>query len=277
MSTTPEDDLQAKVDAFRAKLRGDLGDAYQESPAARADVAGATAQSPKASKASKDPKAEKAPKATKPPKAAKSDTAPQEQQAPAATTADQAPSEAKAPKPEKEGPSIFARVGGWIVLAAQTSWSWLKEQFAKIKAAFTSKSDKKSDSEGSSSKRGSFSFAKHKTSIILGGVGIVVLGLVIFSFARFQVVTVAQGIETTLGASEERTVLIAKASEAERNDLIVAVLPGSGVEGKEVLILGSVFSENGETYAVYDGEVIWQIPLSDLRGMVMFASATEAP
>jgi hypothetical protein len=184
----------------------------------------------------------------------------------------------KTPKAEKEGPSVAAKVGGWIVVAAQASWTWLKGLFAKIKGWFTSKSaEKPSTDDSAAPKRGSFSFAKHKTSIILGGVGVVLLGLVIFTFARFQVVTVAQGIETTLGASGERSVLIAKASEADRNDLVVAVLPGAGVDGKEVLIMGTVFSENDETYALYDGEVIWQIPLTDIRGMVMFAQATQVP
>jgi hypothetical protein len=41
--------------------------------------------------------------------------------------------------------------------------------------------------------------------------------------------------------------------------------------------MGSVFSVNDQSYALYDGEVIWQIPLADIKGVVMFADATQIP
>ena len=118
---------------------------------------------------------------------------------------------------------------------------------------------------------------RHKKPIILGAVGAAALGLVVVGLVRFQFVTVDQGIETTLGDAAGRTVLVSKATEANPNDLIVAVLPGSAASGEEAIIMGSVFSENDETYAIYDGEVIWQIPLSDVRGIVLFAQATQLP
>jgi hypothetical protein len=54
---------------------------------------------------------------------------------------------------------------------------------------------------------------------------------------------------------------------------VVALLPG----GQGFLIMGSVFSVNDQSYALYDGEVIWQIPLADIKGVVMFADATQIP
>jgi hypothetical protein len=46
---------------------------------------------------------------------------------------------------------------------------------------------------------------------------------------------------------------------------------------KEILVIGTVFSKNDQTYALYDGEVIWQITAEQIRGIVLFAEATEAP
>jgi hypothetical protein len=69
-------------------------------------------------------------------------------------------------------------------------------------------------------------------------------------------------------------VFIEKTDTAIQNDLIVALLPGSG--DAKTLIIGTVFSSNEETYALYDGEVIWQIPLADLKGKVLFATALES-
>jgi hypothetical protein len=60
---------------------------------------------------------------------------------------------------------------------------------------------------------------------------------------------------------------------AQPEDLVVALLPG----GQGLLIMGSVFSVNDQSYALYDGEVIWQIPLADIKGVVMFANATQIP
>lgn len=107
-------------------------------------------------------------------------------------------------------------------------------------------------------------------SIIAGAV--VVIAIILL--AKFEFVTVDAGIETSLGDAKGTTVLIDKGAPVDRNDLIVAVQPG-GAEGTESLIIGTVFSFNDETYALYDGEVIWQIPLSELKGKVLFASATQ--
>lgn len=107
-------------------------------------------------------------------------------------------------------------------------------------------------------------------SVITGAV--VVIALILLT--KFEFVTVDAGIETTLGEAQGTTVLIDKGAPIDRNDLIVAVQPG-GAEGAESLIIGTVFSFNDETYALYDGEVIWQIPLSELKGKVVFASATQ--
>jgi len=99
-----------------------------------------------------------------------------------------------------------------------------------------------------------------------------IVGLVNFAF-----MTVNEGIETTLGSSENRTVFVLKADDAERNDLVVAVLKRASTNGDDLLILGTVFSKNDQTYALYDGEVIWQIPIGNIRGKVFFASATQTP
>jgi hypothetical protein len=91
---------------------------------------------------------------------------------------------------------------------------------------------------------------------------------------KFEFVTPAQGITTSLGSASGHQVFIEKTDTAIQNDLIVALLPGSG--DAKTLIIGTVFSSNEETYALYDGEVIWQIPLADLKGKVLFATALES-
>lgn len=108
-------------------------------------------------------------------------------------------------------------------------------------------------------------------SVIAGAVLVVVIIL----FAKFEFVTVDAGIETSFGEAQGQTVLIEKGATINPNDLIVAVQPG-GQEGAGVnLLMGTVFSSNDETYALFDGEVIWQVPLTDLKGKVVFATATQ--
>jgi hypothetical protein len=103
----------------------------------------------------------------------------------------------------------------------------------------------------------------------------VAIGLtLLFSVAS---VTVTSGIETTLGSSENRTVLTLRTSDAAQDDLLVASLGVDIETNKEILVMGTVFSKNDQTYALYDGDVIWQITAEQIRGKVLFAEATEAP
>ncbi len=113
----------------------------------------------------------------------------------------------------------------------------------------------------------------NKKKVILGASALVLVVLSLSLIIRFDVVTAAQGIDTTLGSSVNRTVIIDTAVTAQPEDLVVALLPG----GQGLLIMGSVFSVNDQSYALYDGEVIWQIPLADIKGVVMFANATQIP
>jgi hypothetical protein len=96
-------------------------------------------------------------------------------------------------------------------------------------------------------------------------------------FINFGFVKVSQGIETTRGLADNKTVFISKTNTVSNNDLAVAVLPGTGDDSEELLVMGTVFSSNAEYYAIYDGEVIWQIPLDQIRGKVLFAKATQVP
>lgn len=120
-------------------------------------------------------------------------------------------------------------------------------------------------------------FTRRKKTVILSGIGALLLIFVVIFITRFEFVTTAQGIETTLGSSENRLVLIDTSAEAQREDLVVAVLPGQTPDAGQQLLMGSVFSMNDQTFALYDGEVIWQIPLQDVKGVVVFAEATEMP
>jgi hypothetical protein len=107
-------------------------------------------------------------------------------------------------------------------------------------------------------------------SVIAGAVLVIAIVLL----TKFELVTPDGGIKTSLGSAKGTTVLIEKGAAIAPNDLIVAVQPGSPEDAPE-LIIGTVFSSNEETYALYDGEVIWQIPLADLKGKVLFAEATQ--
>lgn len=115
---------------------------------------------------------------------------------------------------------------------------------------------------------------RNKKITVASVVAAVVLIVVIIVGAKFEYVTPHGGIETSLGDGMGTTVLIERGAAIAPNDLIVAVQPGSPEDAPE-LIIGTVFSSNEETYALYDGEVIWQIPLADLKGKVLFAEATQ--
>jgi hypothetical protein len=115
-----------------------------------------------------------------------------------------------------------------------------------------------------------------KIAIVAGGLS-VVLAVGFTLLLNLSYVSVSGGIETTLGSSEDRTVLTLKASGASQGDLLVASLGVDDETGQEILIMGTVFSMNEQTYALYDGEVIWQITAEQIRGKVLFAEATETP
>jgi hypothetical protein len=115
---------------------------------------------------------------------------------------------------------------------------------------------------------------RNKKITVASVVAAVVLVVVIVLLAKFEFVTPDAGIKTSLGSAKGHSVLIEKGAAIAPNDLIVAVQPGSPEDAPE-LIIGTVFSSNEETYALYDGEVIWQIPVGDLKGKVLFAEATQ--
>jgi hypothetical protein len=116
-----------------------------------------------------------------------------------------------------------------------------------------------------------------KPVAIFGGVLSAILAIGLTLFLNLTYMTVSAGIETTLGSSENRTVLTLKASEAKQGNLLVASLGVDEETDQEILIIGTVFSLNEQTYALYDGEVIWQITGEQIRGLVLFAEATQTP
>jgi hypothetical protein len=117
---------------------------------------------------------------------------------------------------------------------------------------------------------------KKSVAMIAGGATLVVaFGLTLL--LNFSSVTVTSGIETNLGSSENRSVLTLKASDANQGDLLVASLGVDQDTNQEILVMGTVFSKNDQSFALYDGEVIWQITAEQIRGIVLFAEATEVP
>jgi hypothetical protein len=111
---------------------------------------------------------------------------------------------------------------------------------------------------------------------VLGSIGITAAVLLSILF-NFSYLTVTNGIDTTLGTSDNRTVLTLKASDANQGSLIVASLGIDNETDQEILVIGTVFSKNDQSYALYDGEVIWQISAEQIRGIVLCAEATETP
>lgn len=111
---------------------------------------------------------------------------------------------------------------------------------------------------------------------VLAGASLLLVAASTYGYVRFDFVTAAQGIETTFGKSVDRTVIVDTVVDVAPNDLVAALLPGSSADGESAVLIGTVFSENSETVAVYDGDVIWQIPVGDILGTVLFASATES-
>lgn len=116
--------------------------------------------------------------------------------------------------------------------------------------------------------------ARNKKITLATVIAVPVIVIAVILVAKFEFVTPNVGIETSAGPTPGSSVLIEKGATIAPNDLIVAVQPGSPEDAPE-LIIGTVFSSNEETYALYDGEVIWQIPVGDLKGKVLFAEATQ--
>jgi hypothetical protein len=116
---------------------------------------------------------------------------------------------------------------------------------------------------------------KSVAMIAVGATLVVAFGLTLL--LNFSSVTVTSGIETNLGSSENRSVLTLKASDANQGDLLVASLGVDQDTNQEILVMGTVFSKNDQSFALYDGEVIWQITAEQIRGIVLFAEATEVP
>jgi len=106
--------------------------------------------------------------------------------------------------------------------------------------------------------------------------GVLIVAASTYGYVRFDFVTATQGIDTTLGESANRAIVIDTFADVARTDLVAAKLPYPKDDGSDAILIGTVFSDNTETVAVYDGEVIWQIPVGDVLGTVMFATATEA-
>jgi hypothetical protein len=118
--------------------------------------------------------------------------------------------------------------------------------------------------------------AKRFRLIAIVGLGLVVVGASTYGLTRFDFVTATQGIDTTLGISANRGFVLDTADDVAPNDLVAALLPNADEESLDGVLIGTVFSENTETVAVYDGEVIWQIPVGNVLGTVLFATATES-
>lgn len=125
------------------------------------------------------------------------------------------------------------------------------------------------------SPRGQKSLSKRK--IIVGAIGVSVVAATAFTLMTFELVTVSEGITTNHGPGDGQTVLIHKTTEAAQSDLVVGIMPGTTGTENEEYVMGTVFSLNDETYAIYDGEVVWQVPLPELKGKVLFSTPEQTP
>lgn len=108
--------------------------------------------------------------------------------------------------------------------------------------------------------------------------GFVAALLVVFltvGLVRFEYVTATSGISNSLGSGANQTVLIDKGAHIERNALVVAKLPKAANATSDQYVMGVVFSFNDQTYAIYDGKVIWQIPVANIKGEVLFAEPSK--
>jgi len=171
-------------------------------------------------------------------------------------------------------------VGAWIAGVVQAPWARSRRLLKNRKGSGPESRSSSADQSGakiSTSSNNPKRLKLTKKQAILSSGTAVMVSIVILGILNFSFVTVNEGIETTLGSSENRTVFMLNADNAERADLVVAVLRRAGADGADLLVLGTVFSKNDETYALFDGKVIWQIPLGNIRGKVLFAKATQTP
>lgn len=113
--------------------------------------------------------------------------------------------------------------------------------------------------------------------ILVIAAGSLVLAAVGYGLLSIDSVTISEGIATNRGPGNGQTVLIDKTTTANQGDLVVGVMPGTSGTEDEKYVMGTVFSSNDETYAVYDGNVVWQVPIKELRGKVLFATPEEFP
>ena len=213
--------------------------------------------------------------------------------------------EVVSPPAKTSGPNrvetAFSALSAFFAKAAASLVALSKSAVARIKLAFTPKEKtekslsepekKKSNSKTDSAEKTSLASklkalpatarakyseasARNKKVTLATVIAVPVIVIAVILVAKFEFVTPNVGIKTSAGPIPGTSVLIEKGAAIAPNDLIVAVQPGSPEDAPE-LIIGTVFSSNEETYALYDGEVIWQIPVGDLKGKVLFAEATQ--
>lgn len=113
------------------------------------------------------------------------------------------------------------------------------------------------------------------TILALGGAVVVVAAS--YVALAFDNITVSEGIRTSTGPGDGQSVLVMKTTSADQGDLVVGVMPGTGDDFETEYVMGTVFSSNEETYAIYDGEVVWQVPISQLTGKVLFSKPDQFP
>lgn len=111
--------------------------------------------------------------------------------------------------------------------------------------------------------------------IILLAAAATVVAAASYTALSVSSLTISEGITTNRGPGNGQTVLIDKTTIAEQGDLVVGVMPGTSGTDDEKYVMGTVFSANDQTYAVYDGNVVWQVPISELKGKVLFATPAD--
>jgi hypothetical protein len=185
------------------------------------------------------------------------------------------PEFAKKSKPEPFS-HYLKHVSASVFQALRSSRTWLKSLAKRTKKIDLRKISGKLSNLFPKLRKLPGSRVSKMSVILISGIG-VVIAILLTVLVNFTYLTVSGGIDTTLGSAENRTVLTLKASDANPGDLLVASLGIDSETNQEILVIGTVFSKNDETYALYDGEVIWQITSEQIRGIVLFAEATEAP
>ncbi|MEN9955126.1 MAG: hypothetical protein RLZZ41_790 [Actinomycetota bacterium] len=178
--------------------------------------------------------------------------------------------------PAKPIGSYVKAAGEYFTKVSKTVRAWVMTIVKRPKRSTTEKRQSAIGKFLSDSKKLA-GFRVNKKVVIAASGLTVILAIGLTLVMSLSYVTVGDGIETNLGSSVDRTVLTLKASEANQGDLLVASLGLDNETNEEILIMGTVFSKNDQTYALYDGEVIWQITAEQIRGKVLFAEATETP